>query len=154
MMIENAMAVAKSKNFTKRIEDVIGDLQNIVVVAMESVIFSAEAHAEDDDREGNGLPTPPKVEDSIDEADHLTEMSVDDLIAESYTYGKTDEEISREFIDDLKTQIGSYAWLFVAIGIALDNEDKKDMVKILSNKMLELKAKSNPEQGAQNVNGN
>ena len=146
MLIQNAKAVAESHNFTHRVEEVISDLQNIISVSMESVIASAEAQRNEEENGDHFSANPPEIEQHLEQEEpegHFESISVDDLIAESYTYGKSDEQVAKEFIDDLKSHISSYAWLFVAIGIAIDNEDKRDMVKILSNKMNELKAKTN-----------
>lgn len=125
-MIENAQIVADNLKFRSKVDQTVDDLISVVEIAMQSILHATENKDGDDHF---GQPELPEEQSS---------MSVDDLIAESYVYGKSDEEISGEFKKDLHATIKDFSWLLVSIGIALDNEDKIEITKMLKQKTIEL----------------
>lgn len=130
-MILNAQDIADKLNFKHKVEDTIEDLLTVIGIAFDSVIASCENNTIDDIESDHFSSPELKTEPE--------NISIDDLIAESYTYGKSDEQISKEFRTDLNDTVKNFAWLLVSIGIALDNEDKRDIVKFLKQKTIELK---------------
>ncbi len=145
-MVRDAKTVADDLKFTNKIEDTINDLWGIIGIAMDSIVASCSKH-ESSDNENHFAP--PSLDDHVDYEDdepevegEIGEFSVDKLIAQSYTFGKSDEEIADDFRNDLKGTISHYAWLFVALGIALDHEGKREIVEVLKKKALELQVRT------------
>lgn len=153
-MVKNAKEVSNGLNFTSRIEATVDDLWSVISIAINAVAESGE-NTQESDRDDHF--TSPSIEDhSGDEEKHeeISEISVDDLIAESYTHGKTDEEIAEEFKNDLKSTVRHFAWIFVSIGIALDHEEKTKLVetlkiqaRLLANKARSIKEREDKLKG-------
>lgn len=145
-MVRDAKTVAEDLKFTSKIEDTINDLWGIIGIAMDSIVASCSKN-ESSEKENHFAP--PSLDDHVDYEDDESEVegeagefSVDKLIAQSYTFGKSDEEIADDFRNDLKGTISHYAWLFVALGIALDHEGKREIVEVLKKKALELQVRT------------
>lgn len=159
-MVANAKEVAATMNFTNKVEDTINDLWSIIGMSIDSVVESCNRHSENGNKaENSDHFMAPTINDHLEDTDDLsepTQLSVDDLIAESYTYGKTDEQIADEFLGDLRSTVKQYAWVLVAIGIALDHEEKKaltEILKIKSNQLQQMTKDLNEREIALNRKG-
>lgn len=140
-MIRDAQTVADGHNFTNKVNETIDDLISIVNISLEAVIASCENKLQENNT-GSGFEhfESPTLEEHTEEETQLSDnLLVDGLLAESYTYGKSDEQIAGEFKGDLNKTIRDYAWIFVAIGIALDSQDKREIANVLTKKMIEIK---------------
>ena len=133
-MIQDAKDVSNSLKFTNKVTNTIDDLLAVINVSMESIKKSVEMGSP---KTINPFlePFAPEIESIASEDDQI---NIDKLIADSYNYGKSDVEMADSFKKDLDETIRDFAWLFVAIGIALDNEDKKDIINILKVKAQEI----------------
>lgn len=141
-MVLNAQEVANNLNFSNKVEDTISELWGVIGVSIDSVIASCNKEPEKETEEDDHF-SQPDIEDLHEEThEEPAEISVDDLIAESYTYGKSDEQIADEFRNDLRDTVRHYGWLLVALGIALDHEEKRQIVAILKEKTQELQKRA------------
>ena len=135
-MIVDAQTVADNLNFRSKIDGTIEDMLSVIGIALDSVIASCENHVESNEDDHFSKP---ELENHVEsEPEQPKNISVDDLIAESYTYGKSDEQVAEEFKSDLNDTVKNFAWLLVALGIAMDNEDKKQIVQLLKQKTIDL----------------
>lgn len=141
-MVLNAQEVAKNLNFSNKVEDTISELWGVIGVSIDSVIASCNKERDNDSEEDDHFAKPTIEEHHEDASEEPTEISVDDLIAESYTYGKSDEQIADEFRNDLRDTVRHYGWLLVALGIALDHGEKRQIVTILKEKTIELQKRA------------
>ena len=141
-MVRNAKTVADNLNSSNKVEDTISELWGIIGVSIDSVIASCNKEHGDDTEKDDHFAQPSIEEHQEDLPEEPAEISVDDLIAESYTYGKSDEQIADEFRDDLRDTVRHYGWLLVALGIALDHEEKRQIVAILKEKTQELQKRA------------
>ena len=150
-LISRTKDLASSMNFEGQVNDAVGDLNTIISMAMEALTDSFTEHiSKIEDRKSEDVVlsdhfTEPTLESSIyseEKSEELEEISVDDLIGESYSYGKTDDEKAVEFVTDLKATVAHYAWLFVAIGVAIEAENKQKLISIIEQKALALQRKT------------
>lgn len=129
-LVDCAKGVAENLKFSDKIENTINELWEVINVFMNS---TANVINEDkDDHFSEPVLETKETEHSFDN------ISIDDLIIESYSFGKTEEELFNEVAGELKATVRQYCWLLVALGIALDHEDKKQIVKSLKIKCDQL----------------
>lgn len=141
-MVKNAQEVASNLEFSNKVEDTINELWGVISLSINSVVTACDKELgkdidKDEDDIDSFSPYSPEYsyEDIPEEPE---EISIDQLIAQSNTYGKPAEQVANEFRDDLKDTIRHYAWLLVALGIALDHEEKREIIAILKGKSKEL----------------
>lgn len=155
--INKAKELARTMQFEDHVNGAIDDLNTILSLAMEALTDSFTEHlkkVEPKNEPGNlefsdhfEEPTLESTIFSEEKSEEPDEISVDDLIGASYSFGKTDEEKADEFVTDLKATVSHYAWLFVAIGMTMEAENKQEIVKILEQKAFSLTRKASRLQG-------
>lgn len=118
ILIERSRADIASVGFTERIEGMVEDESVFVEMTIDSLKRSFENALE------NMIP---KVEEEfkvpeIEDVEEDWEINTEELIADSYNVGKSDEEKSQAIMADLKDVFKMYAYLFIAIGQQLEIE--------------------------------
>lgn len=128
ILVERSKKDITTVGFSDRIDGMVEDESVFVELTIDSLKKSFEKALENI-RNGEDVPKIPEIseiEDSFEEP----EINIDELIAESYNIGKTDEEKSQAIMTDLKEVFKMYAYLFIAIGQQLEIEksakNKKD----------------------------
>lgn len=125
ILVERSKKDIATVGFSDRIDGMVEDESVFVELTIDSLKKSFEKALENI-RNGEDVPEIPEIEDSFEEP----EINIDELIAESYNIGKTDEEKSQAIMTDLKEVFKMYAYLFIAIGQQLEIEksakNKKD----------------------------
>jgi len=129
--------------FTHQIDNVIGDLTAIVMSAIDTLKASFSEYIEDEHMVDNNLPFEPeqieKPEDFDTPITDIDTVNVDALILESYTFNKSDEELSDKFSADVKEAIKQYSYLLLTLGVEMHKEEMRKELSRLSN----LKKKEN-----------
>lgn len=118
ILIERSKRDIASVGFTDRIEGMVEDESVFVELTIDSLKRSFENALEN---------MVPKSEEEfkvpeIEEEGEVGEINIEELIAESYNVGKSDEEKSQAIMTDLKEVFKMYAYLFIAIGQQLEIE--------------------------------
>ena len=121
VIIDGAKRDIANVGFSDRIDGLVEDEAVFVELTINSLQKSFEkalekmipVHEED-------IQVPDISE--IDDVEEDWEINTEELIAESYNVGKTDEEKSQAIMDDLKEVFKMYAYLFISIGQQLEVE--------------------------------
>lgn len=118
ILIEQSKRDIASVGFTDSIEGMVEDESVFVELTIDSLKRSFENALEN---------MVPKSEEEfkvpeIEEEGEVGEINIEELIAESYNVGKSDEEKSQAIMTDLKEVFKMYAYLFIAIGQQLEIE--------------------------------
>lgn len=119
VLIERSKKDIAAVGFSDRIDGMVEDESVFVELTIDSLKKSFEK-ALGNLTEKENEPEVPQVEDFFEEP----EINIEELIAESYNIGKTDEEKSQAIMTDLKEVFKMYAYLFIAIGQQLEIEKK------------------------------
>lgn len=119
VLIERSKKDIATVGFSDRIDGMVEDESVFVELTIDSLKKSFEK-ALGNLTEKENEPEVPQVEDFFEEP----EINIEELIAESYNIGKTDEEKSQAIMTDLKEVFKMYAYLFIAIGQQLEIEKK------------------------------
>lgn len=125
--VKYARDMAARANFTSKVKDLVTDETEFFKLSLEAVkngfkdLIELQAKQLERLEESNPFElNTPTVEESIESDDHFNEINIDELISESYTAGKTDEEQVGDLIDDLDAVFDLYAHIFISIGIKLE----------------------------------
>lgn len=117
ILIERSRADIASVGFTKRIEGMVEDESVFVEMTIDSLKRSFENALE------NMIPKEEEFKvPEIEDVEEDWEINTEELIADSYNVGKSDEEKSQAIMTDLKDVFKMYAYLFIAIGQQLEIE--------------------------------
>ena len=137
LLIERSKKDIASVGFTKRIEGMVDDESVFVELTIDSLKRSFENALENMIPKGEEEFKVPEISE-IEEG----EINIEELIADSYNVGKSDEEKSEAIITDLKEVFKMYAYLFIAIGQQLEIEKLPAKNKKESNEQQNLSPRS------------
>lgn len=118
VIIERSKKDIASVGFTDRIDGMVEDESVFVELTIASLKRSFEDALENMIPKGEEEFKVPEIE----EDEELGEINIEELIADSYNVGKSDEEKSQAIMTDLKEVFKMYAYLFIAIGQQLEIE--------------------------------
>lgn len=121
ILIERSRADIASVGFTERIEGMVDDESVFVEMTIDSLKRSFENALENMIPKGEEEFKVPEISE-IEDVEEEGEINIEELIADSYNVGKSDEEKSEAIITDLKEVFKMYAYLFIAIGQQLEIE--------------------------------
>lgn len=140
-LINETKDTAQRLEFTKQIDNVIGDLTAIVMTAIDTLKDSFSEYIEENHLDDK-LPFEREIEKPDDFDIPVTDIdvvNVDALIQESYTFNKTDEELSSTFNSDIKDAIKQYSYLLLTLGVELHKEEmRKELSRLASRKQKEI----------------
>lgn len=118
VIIDGARNDITKVGFSEKINELVNDEAVFVELTIDSLKRSFEKALENMVEKDEEEFKIPEFEDLVEDS----EINIDDLVAESYNVGKTDEEKSEAIINDLKEVFKMYAYLFIAIGQQLEAE--------------------------------